>query len=442
MENWISIASMFPLLFLGVFMGLPVAFCLLGIAFFFGLSVFGSAIGYQLLGTVYTVSTSYEYAAIPLFVFMGVLLENSGIALQLFESINLWTGRIPGGLAIGAIVMATLFAAASGIIGAVEVVVGYFSIPAMMKYKYNRGIIAGAICSGGALGTIIPPSIIAVVYGPMARVSIGGLFMGIVIPGLILSGSYILYIFLRALLRPNDAPMVSKEEFFKHSPLQKVKITLKSLVPPVFLIAAVLGSIVLGVAAPTEAAALGALGAVILCALNKKFTPEILKKSVIETVKVTAMIMLIIVGGNSFAGVFMAKGGGALIEHFVGGLHLSPFGMMVIFLFICFLAGFVLDCYSVMLVFVPIFAPMIDRAGINPLWFAVLFLLIIQTSYITPPMAPSIFYLRGIAPPEITIEDMFKGIVPHVICQWAVIGLVLLFPVLAIWLPNIALGRF
>ncbi len=395
MENWISIASMFPLLFLGVFMGLPVAFCLLGIAFFFGLSVFGSAIGYQLLGTVYTVSTSYEYAAIPLFVFMGVLLENSGIALQLFESINLWTGRIPGGLAIGAIVMATLFAAASGIIGAVEVVVGYFSIPAMMKYKYNRGIIAGAICSGGALGTIIPPSIIAVVYGPMARVSIRGLFMGIVIPGLIISGSYILYIFLRALLRPNDAPLVSKEEFLNTVHCKRSKSPLKSLALR-YSYCRSPRKHCLGSRSTHGSSRTRRTGRCNPVCPEQEVHSEILKKSVIETVKVTAMIMLIIVGGNSFAGVFMAKGGGALIEHFVGGFiyHLRDDGHFLIYMLPCWLCPRLLLSNAC---FRPIFAPMIDRAGINPLWFAVLFLLIIQTSYITPPMAPSIFYLRGMS---------------------------------------------
>ena len=442
MDSWISIASMFPLLFIGISMGVPVAFCLLGIAFYYGIEIFGPAVGYQILGVAYTVSTSYEYAAIPLFVFMGLLLQNSGIALGLFEAINLWTGRIPGGLAIGAIVMATIFAAASGIIGAVEVVVGFFAIPAMMKYKYNNGVIAGAICSGGALGTIIPPSIIAVVYGPMARVSIGGLFMAIIVPGFMLSLSYIVYILVRSIVRPQDGPRISKDEFSRYTFREKIQITLKSLIPPVVLIAAVLGSIVFGVAAPTEAASLGALGAVALCLLYKKFSLEILKKTTFEMVKVTAMIMFIIVAGNSFAGVFMAKGGGELIVTLTKNLNFSPFGMMVMFLLICFLAGFVLDCYSVMLVFVPIFAPLVAKAGIDPLWFAVLFLLIIQTSYITPPMAPSIFYLKGIAPPEITINDMFKGIIPHVLCQWLVIGLVLYYPQLATWLPKVLLSGF
>lgn len=440
MERGLVVASMFPILFICIFMGFPVAFCLLAIAFFYGLGIFGYATGYQILGGIYSVAVSYEYAAIPLFVFMGVVLQNSGIAIGVFESINLWTGRIPGGLAIGAIAMATIFAAASGIIGAVEVIVGFFAIPAMIKHHYNRGLIAGAICSGGALGTIIPPSIIAVVYGPMARVSIGALFMGIVFPGLLLAGSYMLYILMRCIIRSTDGPRVSKEEMAKYSIREKIGISLRSLVPPVVLIIAVLGSIVFGLAAPTEAAALGALGAIFLCVTYKKFNLDLLKKSTFEMAKVTAMIMFIIVGGNAFAGVFMARGGGTLVESFINALNLSPIAMMLVFLFICFLAGFVLDCYSVMLVFVPIFAPLIEKAGLDPLWFAVLFMLIIQTSYITPPMAPSIFYLRGIAPKEITINDMFKGIVPHVVCQWVVIGLVFLNPALATWLPSMTLG--
>ncbi|MBM3708608.1 MAG: TRAP transporter large permease subunit [Actinobacteria bacterium] len=431
---------MFPILFFCIFMGFPVAFCLMALAFFYGLNTFGWAIGHQILGTVFTVATSYEYAAIPLFVFMGVLLENSGLAGKLFEAINIWTGRIPGGLAIGSIIMCTIFAAASGIIGAVEVVVGIFAIPAMMKHHYNKGLIAGSICAGGALGTIIPPSIVAVIYAPMANISIGGLLIGIVIPGLLLAFSYIMYMLVRCIIRPHDGPRLSREEMARYSIREKMRITLDSLIPPMILIFAVMGSIVFGVAAPTEAAALGALGAVLLCVYNKKFDFKLLIKSTANTATVTTMIMFIIVGGNTFAGIFMAKGGGTLIETFIKTLDLSPMSMALIFLFIAFLAGFVLDCYSIMLVFVPIFAPLVAKAGIDPLWFAVLFMLIIQTSYITPPMAPSIFYLRGIAPPEITMTDMFKGIIPHVLCQWLVIGLVLLYPKLATWLPSIGLG--
>ena len=216
MISWLIVGSMFPMLFLFIFMGFPVAFSLMALAFFYGIGIIRNvAIAHQILGTVYTVCTSYEYAAIPLFVFMGTILEHSGLAGKLFEAINLWTGRIPGGLGVGTILMATIFAAASGIIGAVEVIVGLFAIPIMMKYKYDKGLIAGTICAGGALGTIIPPSIIAVIYAPMANISIGALLMGIVFPGLLLSASYITYIFGRCLIRPQDGPKISKEEMAK-----------------------------------------------------------------------------------------------------------------------------------------------------------------------------------------------------------------------------------
>lgn len=439
MNSWLIVGSMFPVLFLFIFMGFPVAFCLIALAFFYGMNVFGTAIAHQILGTVYTVSTSYEYAAVPLFVFMGTILQHSGLASKLFRAINLWTGRIPGGLGVGTIIMATIFAAASGIIGAVEVIVGLFAIPIMMKHKYDKGLIAGTICAGGALGTIIPPSIIAVIYAPMANISIGALLMGIVFPGLLLSASYITYILVRCLIRPQDGPKMSREEMAEHGFAEKIAITFKSLVPPMILIFAVMGSIILGFAAPTEAAALGAAGSVVLCVGYGQFTFELLKDTVIDVAKVTAMIMFIIVGGNAFAGVFMANGGGSLVETLIHAANLQPFAMMCLFLFIAFLAGFVLDCYSIMLVFVPIFAPLVAKAGIEPLWFAVLFMLIIQTSYITPPMAPSIFYLKGIAPKEITVRHMFTGIMPFVICQWCVIGLVLLFPQMGTWLPSVAL---
>lgn len=440
MDSYALVISMFPVLFLCIFVGFPVSFCLISLSFFYGIHVFGGAIGHQMLGIIYNVCTSYEYAAVPLFVFMGVILESSGLAERLFKAINMWTGRIPGGLAVGTIVMCTIFAAASGIVGAVEVVVGVLAIPAMLKYGYNKAVIAGSICAGGALGTIIPPSIIAVVYAPMANISVGGLLLGIVFPGLILASTYIVYLLLRCIIRPQDGPRTSKEEHAKYTLKEKLRITAESLLPPVILIFAVMGSLLVGIAAPTEAAALGALGAVLLCAYNRKLTFHILNTSLVNTMMITSMILLIVVGGNSFASVFLTLGGGRLIETFVQSLNLTPLGMAMMFLFICFIAGFILDCFSIMLVFIPIFAPLVVKSGIDPLWFAVLFMLIIQTSYITPPMAPSIFYLKGIAPPEITINDMFMGVIPFIVCQWVAIFIVWFYPPLATWLPSVTLG--
>lgn len=440
MENWLIVASMFPLLFLCIFMGFPVSFSLIGLSLFYGLGIFGDVTGLQLYGRVYDVATNYSYAAIPLFIFMGVLLEHSGIAEKLFEAINLWMGRIPGAIAINTVILSTVFAAASGIIGAVEVVVGLLAIPAMMKLSYDKGLISGTICAGGALGTIIPPSIVAIVYAIMANVSIGALFLGIVIPGLMLSSSYIFYITIRCIFRPGDGPRLSREEMSRYSFREKWKITISSLVPPFILIFAVLGSILTGLAAPTEAASLGAFGALVLCICYGRFNLKMLKGSIISTMKTSSMIMFIIVGGTAFSSVFIINGGNTLTENIIGGLDLSPHIMILLFVGITFLMGYILDCFAMILVLVPIFAPLVAKTGLDTLWFAVLFILVIQTSYLTPPIAPSMFYLRGIAPPSITLKHMYVGIMPYIILQCLVIMIVWLVPFLATWLPTQLLG--
>jgi len=435
MDNLVVVASMFPILFFLIFMGFPVSFCFIGLSLFYSLGFFGAATGMQLVGRVYDVATNYSYAAIPLFIFMGTLLEHSGIAERLFEAINLWTGRIPGGLAVSTIIMSAIIAAASGVIGAVEVLVGLLAIPIMLKYSYDKGLIAGTICSGGALGTIIPPSIVAVVYAPIANVPMGALLIGIIGPGLLLAFLYIIYILIRCTLRPTDGPRMSKEEMLKYSFKEKMRITLKSLIPPFILIFAVMGSIIMGLAPPTEAASLGAFGALVLCICYGKFNLALLIKSVIYTMKLTSMIMFIIVGGLMFSGVFLVNGGQTLIENLISSLKISPHLMIMIFIALAFLSGFILDCYSMILVLVPIFSPLVAKAGFDTLWFAVLFMIVIQTSYLTPPMAPSIFYLKGIAPASITTRHMFRGIVPYIILQCVIIAVVWIFPSIATWLP-------
>ena len=246
MDNLVIVVSMFPVLFFLIFIGFPVSFCFIGLSLFYSVGFFGPSIGIQLVGRVYDVATNYSYAAIPLFIFMGTLLEHSGIAERLFEAINLWTGRIPGGLAVSTIIMSAIIAAASGIIGAVEVLVGLLAIPAMIKYSYDKSLISGTICAGGALGTIIPPSLVAVVYAPIANVSMGALLIGIIIPGLLLACIYIIYILIRCKLRPEDGPRLSKEVMSQYSFNEKMRITLKSLIPPFILIFAVMGSIIMG----------------------------------------------------------------------------------------------------------------------------------------------------------------------------------------------------
>lgn len=433
------ILLMFPGVLICIFFGFPVAFSLMGMSLIFGYIGFGDAIGAMLIRRVWDVANNYVLAAVPLFVFMGSMLEASGIASRLFDSMIQWTGRLRGGLALGTVMMCTIFAAATGIIGASEVVIGLLAIPAMMARKYNKGLICGTICAGGSLGTIIPPSVVIVVYGPAAGLSVGRLLMAAVFPGLLLSSLYIIYILLRCLIRPKDGPGLPPEDL--GLPLKdKLILTATSLMPPILLIFAVMGTILLGWAAPTEAAALGAFGAVILTTAYGRMSGKIFKEACYNTLRISAMIMLVLTGGTMYTGVFLGMGGGEVTEHILKALNLSPWTMLVLFLFIAFIAGFLLDWISVLLIFVPIFVPLITKMGFDPIWFSILFLIIIQTSYLTPPMAPAIFYLKGIVPPEIQVTDMFRGVVPYIVLQLIAISILIFVPKIALWLPEMMIG--
>jgi len=430
---------MFPALLFALFIGFPVAFAMIAVAFGFGYWAFGPSIIYQFMQKVDAMASNFVLAAVPLFIFMGAMLERAGIAERLFEAIHLWTRRLPGGLAIGTVLMCVVFAASSGVIGATETVVGLLAIPVMLKYRYDKGLISGTICAGGSLGTIIPPSVVVVLLGPTANVSIGDLMFGMLIPGLLLAFLYILYILLVCTIWPETGPRIppsSDEPSF----MEKCRISLVALWPPMLLIAAVLGSMLLGIAAPTEAAALGALGALLLSVVYGDFTLKVLHESLLKTLKVTVMILTILMAGNMFAGVFIAGGGVQTVERLVEASNFGPWLTLGLFLFICFLAGFVLEWISILLIFIPVFIPIVKTMGFDPVWFCVLFLLIIQTSYLSPPMAPAIFYLRGIAPPEVTIQHMFRGVVPFIAIQILCLLIVAAFPQLVLWLPTVLLG--
>lgn len=434
-----SALMMFPAILAVLFLGFPVALSLMGVALMFGLATFGPAVIYQFVEKVEDVSGNFVLAAVPLFVFMGSMLERSGIAERLFEAVHIWTKRLPGGLAIGTIIMCVIFAASTGVIGATETVVGLLAIPVMMKYSYNKGLISGTICAGGSLGTIIPPSVVVVVLGPVADVSVGDLFMGMVFPGMIMSTAYIVYILIRCTLRPEDGARVIDDE--DELPLaEKLRITFSALLPPILLIFAVLGSIMMGLAAPTEAAGMGAFGAIILTLCYRTFKVSILMEALTKTVKVTCMIMLILLAGNMFSGVFIAAGGVALTNQLIESSELTRWGTLALFLGISFVAGFVLEWISILLIFIPVFIPIVTALGFDPVWFCILFLVVIQTSYLTPPMAPAIFYLRGISPPEITLPDMFRGVIPFIVLQLITLGIVMAFPQTVLWLPSKVLG--
>ncbi len=437
--NEYSALLMFPAIIGVLFLGFPIALSLMGVALFFGLWAFGPAVIFQFVEKVDDVATNYILAAVPLFIFMGSMLERSGIADRLFEAIHLWTKKLPGGLAIGTVIMCIIFAASSGIIGATETVVGLLAIPIMMRHAYDKGLISGTICAGGSLGTIIPPSIVVVILGPVADVSVGDLFVGMVIPGMIMASCYILYILIRCTLRPQDGSSLQDDED-PVSISERIKVTLSALLPPIVLIFAVLGSIMFGWAAPTEAAGMGALGSIVLAIAYKKFSLGILHQTLLKTLKITCMILLILLGGMMFSGVFIGSGGVAVTTQLIEQSQLAPWATLAVFLLISFLAGFVLEWISVLLIFIPVFMPIVKAIGFDPVWFCILFLIVIQTSYLTPPMAPAIFYLRGISPPEIKLQDMFKGVIPFILLQLITLAIVATFPQTVLWLPNKMLG--
>ena len=434
-------ALMFPLLFLFVFLGIPVSFALLGTAFVFGLPLFGMKIGLQLYGGITQTASQFLLSAVPPFVFMGCMLESSGIAERLFRAMQLWLGRLAGGLALATMAMAAVIAASTGIVGAVEVVIGVMAIPVMLGYRYDKSLVAGTICAGGSLGTMIPPSIVVVIYASVANMSVGQLFAGVLIPGMVMVALFFGYIVLRCVLRPEDGPRLTAEETAVTLGA-KLWITLTALVPAMLLIVAVLGAIMVGVATPTEAASVGALGAVVLTLAYRQFSWPVLLATLKRTLLINCMILLIVVGGSMFAGVFRVHGGNRLVADIVTLMDLTPMGVVALLLVVVFLAGFILDWVSVVLITLPIFLPLLTANQVDPIWFAVMMIVVIQTSYLTPPMAPSIFYLRSIAPPEMTYNNMYRGVVPFVACQVVVLILVALFPTLATYLPKLFVSSF
>ena len=430
---------MFPLLLVAIFMGVPVAYALMSVALVFGLPHFGTSLVVMFGQRVEQVTSSHLLAAVPLFIFMGAMLEKSGIAEGMFEEIGHWTRRLPGGIAVATIVICVLFAASSGVVGATETVVGLLAVPVMMRHGYDKGLISGTICAGGSLGSIIPPSVLVVILATIADLGVGDLFTAMLFPGLILAGLYIAYILTYTALRPAAAPRMTEEE--DDAPvLQRLLRTAYYLLPPISLIVAVLGSIIFGIAVPTEAAAVGAIGAMVLTILYKRFTYAVLKDAMIITLSITAIVLTIVLGGLMFLGVFAGTGGLILLQQFFTESGLGAGGTAAIILFITFIAGFILDPISIMLILVPLAMPIVKSLGFEPIWFSIMLLIMIQTSLLTPPMAGAIFYFRTIAPPEITLRDMYRGVVPFIALHFVVLALLIAFPQIALWLPSVLLG--
>jgi tripartite ATP-independent transporter DctM subunit len=319
--------------------------------------------------------------------------------------------------------------------------IGLMAIPAMQRLGYRNDVIAGTVCAGGSLGTMIPPSLVLIVYASVANLSVGKLFAAAILPGILMVGLFMLYIVVRGILQPPAVPYRDTEG--DAMPLgRKLWLTLVGLLPATALIVAVLGTILAGIATPTEAGSVGALGALVLAAIYRKLGREMLRGAFMTTLRLTSMILLIVVGGSMFSSIFRSLGGNDMVRALVDAIQVDALGLVLLLLAIVFVAGFILEWVSVLLICLPIFVPLLDLYGIDPIWFAMLTFVMLQTSYLTPPMAPSIFYLKGIAPPDMTTRQMYAGVLPFIVCQILVMALLIAFPALATWLPTVLVTGF
>jgi tripartite ATP-independent transporter DctM subunit len=433
---------MFGTLFITLFLGHPLAFSLGILALVFGIIGWGGSVDVVmglLANRAYGVMDEYVLVAVPLFIFMAQVLDSSGIAERLFDSMHILMGPVRGGLAIAVILACTVFAATAGVVGATEVSVGLLAIPALMSKKYNIPMIAGSICAGGTLGILIPPSIMLVVYGSLAAVSVGHLYAAAFGPGFLLSGLYILYIVVVCLIKPDYGPALPKEERI-YSIAYKAKIFVVSLVPAIVLVIIVLGSIIFGVATPTEAAGMGCVGAILLALLYQKLTWKAIYNASWSTFLTTSMIMTLFLGGNAFQAIFMGLGGGEVVTKLLLGFDIGPYGVLFIMMGIVFFLGCFLDWLGILLIIIPIFVPTAMELGFNQIWFATLICINLQMAFLTPPFGYSLFYLRGIAPPEMTIIHIYKGVAPFICLQWLGLILCIIFPKIILWLPQATFG--
>ena len=417
--------------------GYPVAFTLGGVSVIFGLIIFGLNFFTLLPLRIWGIMTNYVLIAVPLFVFMGVMLEKSGLAEELLETMALLFGKLRGGLAIAVLVVGALLGASTGIVGATVVTMGVLSLPVMLKRSYGKPAATGIIMASGTLGQIIPPSIVLVLLGSVLNVPVGNLFIGAVIPGFLLVFLFFIYIVVLTFIKPKSLPAMPAEELKKFSEEGKLKRILNAFILPSILIVAVLGSIFAGIASPTEAAGVGAFGAILLSIFRRKFTFTALKDVMMKTTSLTSMVFMILVGAAAFGLVFRGLHGDRLLSNWILHANLEPHHFLALVMLLIFILGFFIDFIEITFIIVPIISPIFEHLGINLLWVGILIAMNLQTSFLTPPFGFSIFYLKGVSPPEVTTSHLYKGIIPYVFIQLAALIIIILFPDLVLWLPKI-----
>jgi tripartite ATP-independent transporter DctM subunit len=459
---------MYPLLMFGIAVGIlllgyPVAFSLSGTAIlfaFFGayMDVFPLAFLGALPERIFGVMGNQTLIAIPLFIFMGVMLERSRISEELLDTMGMLFGKVRGGLGISVCIVGALLAASTGIVGATVVTMGLISLPAMLKYRYSPSLAAGIVTASGTLGQIIPPSIILIILGDVissahqqaqlamgnfspSSVSVGDLFVGAIFPGLILVGLYIVYIGIIAALKPSAAPAIPPDRLAE---LKKEGLwvqVFKVLIPPLLLIIGVLGSILTGIATPTEAASVGCVGGIVLTILKKQFSMKMLKEVMVTTTHVNCMVFIILLGASLFSLVFRGFEGDEVIHELLSSLPGGMVGAFLVVMLIMFVMGFFLDFFEITFVVVPIVGPVLLQMGLDPIWLGVMIALNLQTSFLTPPFGFALFYLRGVAPPEVTTMQIYRGVIPFICLQIIMLVILWFWPELATWLPEVVYGK-
>lgn len=443
MSNEMAIAMiilLFGLMIVGLAMGQELAFVLGGVGVLVGWLAWGDPGVTIAMTKVYDQMQSYSMVAIPMFVLMANFLTHSKVADGLFESIRYLFGPLKGGLGLAVIVVSTVFAATTGIVGASVVTMGMLSIPILLRSGYKPSLACGMVCAGGSLGILIPPSIMLVSMGSYAEVSVGKIFFAAIVPGLLLSLGYIIYVMVVCHIHPEWGPAMSEEELAAMPLKQRITGSLVNLIPPLILIFGVLGSIFTGIATPTEAAGVGALFALVLAIFYKQFSWKMLMESVLDTAKTSAMVFIILFGAAAFTGVFMSLDGDQIIANWIMGMGIGKWGAFAIMMLIVFIMGMFIDWLGIVMIVFPIFLPIMDMFGIDRLWLVAVTAVMLQTCFMTPPFGFALFYIKGIVPEDVKITEIYRGVIPFILIVVLVTILCTVFPSLVTWLPNMVTG--
>jgi tripartite ATP-independent transporter DctM subunit len=417
-----------------IIIGIPLAAATLTTAIIVGYAQFGFKSVLLISNRLYDASTNYVLIAVPLFILMGVLMEKGGVAARLFRVLHIWSARLPGGMAVGCVFAGAVMAAMVGIVGAEIITLGLVALPAMLARGYDKQLTLGVICASGSLGAMIPPSLVLVFYGLIAGESIARLFAAALIPGLALALSYAAYIVIRATLQPNLAPPPSPEEI--DMPITEKLALGTGLILPALIILGVLGSIYFGIAAPTEAAAIGVAGALLAVIVSGNFRLRDLHDSIIRTGRAIGPVIWVFLGANSLISIYSLSGGVRYLAGLIANVPLPPLGIILLIVGILFLLGMVMDWIGIAILTMPVFLPVVDSLGYDPIWFGVIFCISMQIAYLTPPIGASAFYLKSVAPPDVSLGEIFLSIWPFVGLQLAVLAFIIAFPEIALWLPE------